>query len=77
MMNKKEKPVFTVFYTNLGFSSNENFETAKDALRYAQSKGFDAHIRRDGYTIASWSPLYGLFGSLAAPKGKRRKGKRS
>lgn len=51
---------YSVYWTNMGYSSQEQFDTAEAAIKYAKSKGFEATILdSNNDVIASWGYIAG------------------
>lgn len=49
-----------VFFTNLGWFSDKEFETLDEARAYAREKCFDVTFMKDGNVIASWGIIGGF-----------------
>ena len=53
--------MYSVYYTNHGFSSPHSFETAEEAVNYGKDRGFEFTVRDDeGNVIAGWTVFGGL-----------------
>ena len=49
-----------VYMTNFGYYAQEGFDTLREAIKWAQSRGFEAQFVRDGNQLGSWTPFGGV-----------------
>lgn len=49
-----------VYLTNFGYYAEEGFSTLRQAIKWAQSRGFEAQFVRDGEQLGSWTPFGGV-----------------
>ncbi len=53
--------MYSVFYTNLGYGSEETFDTIDKALNYGRLKGFEFSILdANGSTVAYYTTFGGV-----------------
>ena len=53
--------MFTVYYTNHGYSAQDTFSTVEQAVEYGKSKGFEFSVwSADKNLMASWTVFGGL-----------------
>jgi len=50
---------FKVFWTNMGWYSQEEFGTLADALAYGKSKCFEFAVHHNDNVVAAWSVFGG------------------
>jgi hypothetical protein len=59
---------FKVFWTNMGYYSQEDFSTLADALAYGKSKCFEFAVHHNNDVVAAWTVFGGTrhFQEVAA-----------
>ena len=49
-----------VYMTNFGYYAEDSHSTLRAAIKWAQSRGFEAQFMRDGKDLGSWTPFGGV-----------------
>ena len=51
--------MFSVLYTNFGYTATRTFDNLDAALTYGKARGFEFSVWRDGELVVTWSPIGG------------------
>lgn len=52
--------MYTIYFTNHGYTAGESFDTLDEAVAYAKRCHFDAAILKDNEIVAAWGAITGF-----------------